>query len=463
MSSEGKVTRRDFVRHTGMAGLGFAAASAAQAARNPGGRAAADRRAIGANDKVRMALIGCGGMGRANMRSFMKRDDVEIIGVCDVDANRQRDTAAEVEKKYGRRPLEDKDYRRLLDMREVDAIIIGTPDHWHALPMIHACEAGKDSYVEKPISHDIVEGRVMVNAAKKYGAVAQVGTWQRSVQHFIDAIDYVRSGKLGKVSVVRAWKTGADGIGHMEPQPVPDFLDWDMWLGPAPYVAYRPNRCHLLNKGSSPFRWFFDYAAGMTGDWGVHLIDIALLGMNTWHPAQISSLGGKIISGPQDDRDTPDTQIAVYKFNNPDYVLHWEVHVGAPGLDGGGDHGIEFIGSEQILMVNRDGWSVSDKKNNPVTKVASERRVDSYSKNGLDSHTANFLDCMRSRERPRSDIETMHYTTVACHLANLAYRTATTLEWDARTERVVNDKAAMRDITYRREYRRPWKLPMHRA
>ncbi|MBW3622481.1 MAG: Gfo/Idh/MocA family oxidoreductase [Armatimonadetes bacterium] len=462
--SENQITRREFMNRSGKtaAGVGLAAAAASAPAQAAQNRAARDRRTIGANDKIRMALIGCGGMGRANMRSFMKRDDVEIVGVCDVDSRRQAETAAEVEKKYGRRPYADKDYRRVLEQRGLDAVIIGTPDHWHALPMIHACELGQDVYVEKPISHNIVEGRAMVNAAKKFGSVVQVGTWQRSVQHFIDAIDYVRSGKLGKVSVVRTWKVGADGIGSMEPQPAPDFLDWDMWLGPAPYVAFRPNRCHLLNKGSSPFRWFYDYASGMTGDWGVHLIDIALLGMNVWHPSQVSSVGGKIISGPQDDRTTPDTQIAIYKFNNPEFVLHWEVHVGAPGLDGGGDHGIEFIGSDQIVMVNRGGWSISDKKLNPVTKTASLRRVDSYSKNGLDNHTANFLDCMRSRETPRSDIETMHYTTVACHLGNLAYRTGETVAWDPRTERVTNNRDVMKDIIYRREYRKPWKLPMHR-
>ncbi len=449
MSDPTPVSRREFIetaaKTTAVAGLALAAAKSA----SPSRAASVPRRVIGANDKIRMALIGCGGMGTSNMRSFMKRDDVEIIGVCDVDDSHAAKAAAEVEKKYVRKPASEKDFRRILDMKDVDAVIVGTPDHWHALPMIHACEVGKDVYCEKPISHDIVEGRAMVNAAKKFGTVVQIGTWQRSTQHFVDAVDYVRSGKLGKVSVCRAWKTGLVGVGHEEPAPVPPGLDYDFWLGPAPKVAYRPNRCHYN------FRWYFDYAAGMTGDWGVHMLDIALLGMNAWHPKQVSSLGGKIVSGPKDDRDTPDTQIALYKFDDPDFVLQWEVHVGNPGLDGGGDHGTEFIGSDGILKVDRGGWSVTDKAGKPIEKTVSANRVN--------DHWANFLDCMRSREKPRSDIETMHYTTTVCHLGNLAYRTGKLVEWNAATETVTNDKAIMKDQSFQRTYRRPWVLPIHKA
>jgi predicted dehydrogenase len=285
----------------------------------------------------------------------------------------------------------------------------------------------------------------------------QIGTWQRSTQHFVDAIDYVRSGKLGKVSVCRAWKTGLVGVGHKDPEPVPPELDYDFWLGPAPKVPYQSNRCHYN------FRWYYDYAAGMAGDWGVHMMDIALLGMNAWHPSQVSAVGGKIVSGPTDDRTTPDTQIAVYRFNNPDFVMQWEVHVGNPGMDGGGDHGTEFIGSDAILRVDRGGWSVVDKKGKPVETVPSARQVKERGKNGMDAHTWNFLDCMRSREMPRSDIETMHYTTTVCHLANLALRTGKLVEWDGATERVTNDKGIMKDQSYRREYRKPWKLPVHKV
>ena len=247
------------------------------------------------------------------------------------------------------------------------------------------------------------------------------------------------------MSVCRAWILGGGGVGHQDPQPVPPELDWDFWIGPAAFVEYRPNRCH----GS--FRWFYNTAGGMAGDWGVHMIDIALLGMNAWRPVEVSSLGGKIISGPNDDRDTPDTQIAIYRFKDPDFVLYWEVHVGNPGLDGGGDHGTEFVGDDAVLRVDRGGWSVVGKDGKPREKTPSENRVN--------DHWSNFLDCMRSRKATRSDIESMHYTTTMCHLANLSYRTGKGIDWDAKTERVTNDRSVMDDQTYRREYRKPWILP----
>jgi predicted dehydrogenase len=438
------LTRRSFLARTGQAaaavGLGLAA-PARQSFAQPGGRV------IGANDRIRMGVIGCGGQGRSNMRSFMRRSDLDIVACCDVDREHLDATLADVERRTGRKPAGEKDFRKVLEMRDVDAVLISTPDHWHALPAILACEAGKDVYLEKPISHDIYEGRAIVNAAKKYGRVVQIGTWQRSTQHFVDAVDYVRSGKLGKISVCRAWILGRGGVGHQQPQTPPPQLDWEMWLGPAPMTEYRSNRCHYN------FRWFYDYAAGMAGDWGVHMMDIVLLAMDAWHPTKVSSVGGKFISGPEDDRDTPDTQMAIYQF--PDFVMNWEVHVGNPGLDGGRDHGTEFIGSEGVLLVDRGGWKITDKKGQPVEKPASATQVN--------NHWDNFIDCMRSRVKPRSDIETMHFTTTACHLANLAYRTGREIDWDGAREVVTNDKDLMRDQSYRRAYRKPWSLPMHKV
>jgi hypothetical protein len=183
------------------------------------------------------------------------------------------------------------------------------------------------------------------------------------------------------------------------------------------------------------------------------MIDIVLLGMNAWHPLKVSAVGGKLVCGPDDDRDTPDTQQAIYQF--PGFVMNWEVHVGRPGLDGGGGHGAEFIGSDGYLLVDRAGWKVTDKKDQPMERVDSETRVN--------DHWANFIDCMRSRAKPRSDIETMHYTTTACHLANLAYRTGKLVEWDGAREAVTNDRDIMRDQSYRRAYRKPWSLPMHKV
>jgi predicted dehydrogenase len=450
------LTRREFLRTGGKAavgvGLGMRVAGAtAEPADKPAQPPAPPKPPAGANEKIVLGVIGCGGQGRAVMNEHMQHADVVVAAVCDVDRGHLSQAGQEVQKKYGKRPAEFKDFRQLLERAEIDAVIIATPDHWHALPAVLACEAGKDIYLEKPIAHDIVEGRAIVNAAKKFNRVIQVGTWQRSVSHFIQAIDFVRSGKMGKITVCRAWTLGGAAVGHEEPTQPPSELDWDFWLGPAPKVPYRRNRCH------QNWRWFFDYGAGLTGDWGVHMMDIVLLGMNQWHPLAVASVGGKLVSGPKDDRDTPDTQMAIFQF--PDFVMNWEIHVGPPGLDGGGHHGAEFIGDAGTLIVDRGGfqWRPNGSQEGPGREPASG------SGQATVAHSRNFLDCVKSRARPRSDVETMHSTTTMCHLANLAYRTGKRIRWDAEKEVVIGDREAMNDPCYQREYRRPWKLPMYRA
>jgi predicted dehydrogenase len=444
---EKDLTRREFLRTSGRAavgvGLGMRAAGAAAApADQPAPPAAKPGPPASPSEKIVLGVIGCGGQGRAVMNEHMQHPDVVVAAVCDVDRRHLSQAGQEVEKKYGKRPAEFKDFRQLLERTEIDAVLIATPDHWHALPAVLACEAGKDIYLEKPIAHDILEGRAIVNAAK----------------NFISAIDFVRSGKMGKIAVCRAWTLGGAAVGHQEPTNPPPELDWDFWLGPAPKVPYRSNRCH------SNWRWFFDYAAGLTGDWGAHMIDIVLLGMNQWHPLAVSSVGGKLVCGPKDDRDTPDTQMAIFQF--PDFIMNWEIHVGPPGLDGGGHHGAEFIGAAGTLIVDRGGLQWRPNGTNAADAPAgggpSTSPIPAASRPGV-SHSRNFLDCIKSRARPRSDIETMHATTTMCHLANLAYRTGKRIRWDAEKEAVIGDRDAMNDQCYQREYRRPWKLPMYRV
>ncbi len=437
--------------------LGRAAHTYQEPARQPTGAAT---RPVSANDRIVLAAIGVGGMGRSNLRGLMNKPGVEIAAVCDVDTGHMAQAAKMVEEKFGRRPAEIKDFRRVLEMRDVNGVIVSTPDHWHALPTIAACQAGKDVFCEKPISHNIEEGRRMVEAARKHQRVVQVNTWQRSTQHFVDAIDYVRSGKLGKISVCRAWKVQdpkAAVQGNKQPMKPPAELDYDMWVGPAEMIPYQDNRCHYN------FRWYFNYAGGMTGDWGVHMIDIVLLGMsrdnNLVMPKRIISTGGKMFVPTDDDRTTPDTQIAVYEF--PDWILQWEVHVGpqaaGQGLDGGRDHGSLFIGENGRVLVDRSGWSITDNKGNPVEKPASTRIMNAP--NGQNAHQLDFLDAMRERRQTRSDIASMHQTTTVCHLANLAYLRGGTIIWDAEREVVKNDRQAMELLPYRRAYRKPWSLP----
>ena len=433
-----EMSRREFLGKSGKAAIGVAAMGSVLA--QP---VFAKAKKTSANDKIIIGTIGMGGMGMANMGNFLGMPDVEVAAVCDVDSRRADIAAAEVEKRKGKKPAIIHDFRKLLEMKDIDAVCISPPDHWHALPMIMACEAGKDVYVEKPIGHDITEGKAMLGAARKYGTVVQVGTWQRSVQHYVDAMRFVQAGKLGKIHLVRAWTVSGATPGKVKACGAPKELDWDFWVGPAKWEPFKP--CYHPGH----FRWFFNFAAGLTGDWGVHMLDTVGTFMNEWHPQEVASYGGKLACGPDDDRTTPDTQIAIYKF--PDWILQWEIHVHGAGLDGGGGHGAEFIGDAGTLRIDRSGWNFD--KGKEVGQTTIEKLPS--------DHWHNFIDCMRSREKPRSDIESMHYSTNLCHLANAAYIMGRSLEWDGRKQEIVGDKEALQCQSYIREYRKPWVLPRH--
>lgn len=436
-------TRRQFIGTTGTAaagiGLGLALAPRTYA------------QSKGANDKVIFGMIGCGGMGRHNLRKFMELSGVEIAAVCDVDEKHMNDAADDVVKAGRPAPKKFKDFRKLLEEKEINAVLIGTPDHWHAIPFIAACEAGKDIYCEKPISHSFVEAKAMMNAAKHFKRVVQIGTWQRSMKHFQDAIDFVRSGKMGEISVCRAWSVNAAGngisnIGKQTAQTPPPELDWNFWLGPAPMVPYQPNRSHFS------WRWFFDYGGGLMTDWGVHMLDIALLGTQQTDPVSVSSVGG--IFATHDDRDTPDTLIASYQF--PKLLMTWEHRFNnGRGLDGGIGHGTEFIGTNGTLIVDRERYQYFPEKKDAEQPPKMER---------LDAtHWQNFLDCVKTRETPRSGIESMAKTTMLCHLGNIAYETGKTIRWNAKKQDVENRNDVKHCISYEREYRKPWKLKQYPA
>ena len=438
------ISRREFLEQGGKTalGVGLGAVMGATLARPAAARSAKP----GPNDKVLIGAIGVGGMGMENMRHFLDLSDCEVTAVCDVDSVHLERAATEVEKKTGKRPRMFKDFRELLEMKDIDAVSIGTPDHWHALPMIRAAEAGKDCYLEKPMSHDIVEAKAMVAAAKKHDTVVQLGTWQRSTKHFIDANRFIHAGKLGKIRICRAWTCGGGGLGKVKPTGAPKQLDWNFWVGPAKWEPYRGN----IHPGA--FRWYFNYAAGLTGDWGAHMLDTVLQGMRDAHPLEVASYGGKLVSGEDDDRTTPDTQIAIFKFR--DWLLQWEIHVGLPGLDGGGHHGAEFIGDNGVLRVDRGGYNYTPKGDNaPDGPTESE----GFPTN----HWRNFIDCVKSRELPRSDIYSMSHSNDLCHLANLAYLHGRSIRWDGHKQEVIGDNEAMQVEPYYREYRKPWVLPRH--
>jgi predicted dehydrogenase len=413
----------------------------------------ATSRIFGANDRINVAAIGVNGMGMSDLKSFLGNDGVECVAIADVDRNVLEKRATETEELQGKKPKLYDDYREIIDRKDVDVVIIGTPDHWHCMPMVEACQAGKDVYVEKPIANSIEECNIMVEAARKYERVVQVGQWQRSDPHWQDAVDFVRSGKLGKIRTVKAWiYVGWKGeLPVMPDEAAPEGVDYDFWLGPATKRPFNIYRFHWH------FRWFWDYAGGLMTDWGVHLLDYALYGMNQYVPNAVMSSGGKF-AYPSDARETPDTQYAVYDFN--DFGLLWESSIGIAGGNYGRGHGVAFLGNNGTLVVDRGGWEVIPEviggetmmEEVPLTKRNPEAG------SGLDHHVRNFLECMKTRERPKADVEIGAHIARFAQLGNIAYKTGRKVYWDHEKQQFINDDKANEMV--KAHYRAPWKLPV---
>ena len=409
--------------------------------------AASLARVVSANDKIRFGVIGAGGISRADIKAFLLNQGTECVAICDVDDKQLAKRLESLNTDHGIKPETTKDYRRILDRKDIDVVVVCTPDHWHALCAIHACQAGKDVYCEKPLSTSIVEGRAMIEAVRQNKRVLQMGTQWRSGAHYKEAIDYVHSGKLGKVRQVRVWAylDWVKGAGNPPDGPVPEGVDYDMWLGPAPKRAFNPNRFHFN------FRWYWDYAGGLMTDWGVHLINVALWGMGKEAPKEVISSGGRYVL--TDNTETPDTQIAVYEFPTYRMIFEHQIENGL-GPDRR-EHGIAFTGSEATLIVDQSGFEVipePSKKGAPSYAMKSVRGAD-----GRTEHAGNFLECVRSRQEPVENVEVGHHVTTVAALGNLAFRTRSRVEWDAVRERCVNNKEADRLLL--RSYRKPWSLP----
>jgi predicted dehydrogenase len=445
-------SRRSFIKGSlaGVAGAGLASSSAAAGTQ----AAASNGRVAGANRRVRIGLVGCGGMGTADLRDML-RNGVQLIALCDVDDAQAAKAKEFASREFSQTPdLVTRDFRRVLERSDIDAVVVATPDHWHALVTVMACEAGKDVYVEKPLSLSIGEGRVMVDVARRTNRVVQMGTQQRSAPHFTDAVDYVRSGKLGTIRLVKTWAY-QDWMGNIPRVPdsdPPAGVDYDQWLGPAPKRPFNKNRFHFN------FRWYYDYSGGLMTDWGAHMIDIANWGMNVTAPKAAVSVGGKF-GFPDDAEETPDTQQALWEFDG--FSMIWE-HATAIGQGPYmRDHGVAFHGNNGVLVVDRGGWEVLAETETPSGspkryRMAGEPRRGT---GGTDSHLAhvkNFLECMDSRARPRSDVEIGHNSMIACHLGNIAYRLGRRVAWDVAGEKMIGDAEAQALVT--RPYRAPWAL-----
>jgi len=440
------LSRRELLTRAGTAAAALAAAPVAHAFDGVTHLAAtrAVPRQAGPNDRIVVGLIGCNGMGSVNMKNLMRFGDVEVAALCDVDDDRIPGDFNEVKAKYGRDPKVYRDYRDMLERKDIDAVIIGTPDHWHALQLIHSCQAGKDSYCEKPISYSITEAQAMVRAQQRYNRVVQVGTWQRSTPEFCDAIALIRAGKLGRITTCRAWITDGTRIGRGKPSSAPKNLDYDRWIGPAAMVPYQSNKVHWN------WRWVLNTGGGLSTDWGVHMMDIALLGMSKGQdlvmPRRVSAVGGNF-AFPDDDRDAWDTIEAVYEFPDPGFVMHWSVGRGYPGR---ANHGTEFISEDgRTLRVWRGGWQILGPDGKELPKESLGQAAD---------HGRNFLDCIKTRERPRADLASVAQTTMVCLMSNCALDAGGTVEWDA-ARNDLKGRTGRDSRFYRREYRRPYELP----
>ena len=398
----------------------------------------------GANDRIRVGLIGSGGRGREDWSNFLKQSDVEPVAVCDVyEPFRQRGVAMT----EGRaKPF--KDFRQLLDEKEIDAVIVATPDHWHAFITIAACQAGKDVYCEKPLSLTIVEGRKMLAAARNANRVVQTGSQQRSGAHYAQAVKLIQDGGIGQVHRIRAGyqRNIFPGLrptalqSGLTPQ-----LDWQMWLGPAPYVEFDPFRC-IYN-----FRWFWDYSGGQMTNWGAHHLDIARWILNAPAPESIAGTGSRYAL--TDRGQTPDVQEVLYQF--PGAVVSWtssEIAEGEPFT-------LDIFGRKGVMSLTRGGFKVK-----PETASKDGKKLGTPLMEPLHvaeselnaSHVRNFLDCVKSRKRPNADIEEGHRTAVMCHLGNISTRLGRTLRWNAAEDQIVDDREA--NGWLERPYRAPWHL-----
>ncbi len=432
------ISRRQFVTSTSLAALALSAGS------GPFIRSARAQEP-GANSKIRIGLIGCGGMGQGDLECFFLNSEVDCPVICDVDDAHLAKASEICEKKRNAKPEAVKDFRRVLDRKDIDAVLVATPDHWHALPTVMACQAGKDVYVEKPLARTIDEGRAMLDAAKKHNRVVQMGSQWRSSKHINEAADMVKSGKLGKVSIVRGWAylDWLPSIGKPANGNPPAGVDYDMWLGPAPKVPFNPNRFHFN------FRWFWDYAGGLMTDWGVHLINMMLMGMGQQAPRSVFSAGGKYVL--DDNSETPDSQIAVYEF--PDFTLIWEHKAGLNNGLHGRSWGVQWSGTEGTIILNDGGYQIITEPKR--ANLDSERKPGSP--DPRPAHVRNFLDCMKSRQQPVLNLEVGHHVSSVAHLGNIALRTGRKINWNSAEERVMDDPAADRMIGT--DYRGPWKLP----
>ncbi|MEL6671233.1 MAG: Gfo/Idh/MocA family oxidoreductase [Bacteroidota bacterium] len=401
------------------------------------------------NDAIGVALIGCSSMGAYNLENCLKQAGVVCRALCDVDSQRLQKLAAEISQKFNQRPILHRDWLKILEMKSVDAVIIATPDHWHAVQTIYACKAGKHVYVEKPMANSLGEAHLLAQASSKYQRIIQVGQQQRSGLHWQEVVDLIRHGNLGKINMVDVWANFmyAKGATREADQKPPAGIDYEMWLGPAPKRPYNPSRFH----GNWRFQW--DYGGGLLTDWGVHLLDIVCWAMDLSSPPLSVQAQGGIFRYPRRAIETPDTLQITYTY--PDLIVNWKHLAGIENGPFNRNYGLAFYGELGTLVVNRESWElIPNKENGKALSPAIPPQEGNVSDHP--AHAADFIQALRANRAPICPPEKALPATTLAHLGNIAHRTQNQVQWQPDKLAFSRNRAAERLIYP--EFRTPWVL-----
>ncbi len=438
------LNRRKFIKKSAVASAGIGLATVIPS------EVWASRVAPG--DKINVALLGCRNFGNKILRDHLGFEDTNCVAMCDVDSGILNERAAAIRKDYNQSPRLYSDFRKMLEQKDIDAVIISTPDHWHCIQMVYCLQAGKDVYVEKPLANTIAECNIMVKAARRYNRVVQVGQQQRSNRAFRESIRLVGDGSLGKLRKVNIWGNFNYGLGtpFRDDEPVPEGVDYDMWLGPAPERPFNRNRFH----GS--WRHYWDYGGGLMSDWGVHLIDMGLWVRElTDAPEKVMTYAANN-SGQQRQRETFDTMTVLYA--KKDYVIQWDMTAGVETGPWGKPYGVAFICDKATVVTDRHSYQVIPEWDNSNRSHKANAKHVAGMREAHQSHVRNFLDCIKSRETPVCPPETARAAAIHVHVPNIAARVGELLlVWDDKNSRFTNSQKANELVTP--VYRAPWKLP----
>ncbi|MBE0653366.1 MAG: Gfo/Idh/MocA family oxidoreductase [Bacteroidales bacterium] len=439
------LNRRKFIRNSAIttAGIGWASNAFTREF----------TKAASPSDKINIALIGCRNMGFGILQRSLEFDDVNCVALCDIDENVLNDRANQVKEKYNFKPKLYRDFRNMLEQKDIDAVIIGTPDHWHCLNFIYSLQAGKDVYVEKPMANTIGEVNLMTKAAAYYGKVVQIGQQQRSGSTFLESMKILKSGKIGNLRKVNIWANFNYGIGPMpvEDEPVPQGVDYDMWLGPAPKRPFNRNRFH----GS--WRHYWDYGGGLMSDWGVHLLDMGLWAKDLVKAPEVTSVYAANLTTEKRQRDTFDTMTV--NFPKEDYVINFDLTAGVQQGPWEKLYGTAFIGEKGTIVTDRQSYHVYPEWDNEKKEFRTEEVKFEEGGETHNFHVRNFLDCIKSRGKTACPPEIGRAAALHAHIPNIAARVGErVLLWDDERSRFTNSEKANALITP--EYRAPWTLPV---